>query len=119
MWEDSHYCWVVICKNDWFHLRQSIFFGHKIPLGETDAFASLPALEGPFAVRCDECCKEYRYKPSDVRRFDNELPESFTPHPLFQEWGTNSVVTEQSPANTDPASSVRLAPNSQKGPLGV
>src|SRR5947207_1812117 len=30
MWEDSRYCWVVICKNHWFHVRQNIFFGHRI-----------------------------------------------------------------------------------------
>src|SRR5258708_38961019 len=35
-------------------------------------------------VRCDECHKEYRYKPSDLLRFEQELPESFSPHPLFQ-----------------------------------
>ena len=88
MWEDSHYCWVVMCKNHWFHRRQSIFYAHKIPLCRTDSFAPVPALEGPFTVRCDECGKEYRYKPSDVIRFDEELPESFTPHPLCREDST-------------------------------
>ena len=87
MWEDSNYCWVVLCKNTWFHFRQSLFSSHRIPLGETDAVMSPPALDGPFRVRCDECGKEYLYKPSDLRRHEQELPESFTPHPLFQAGG--------------------------------
>lgn len=87
MWEDSNYCWVVLCKNSWFHLRQSLFSSHRIPLGETDAVMSAPALDGPFAVRCDECGKEYLYKPSELRRFEQDLPESFTPHPLFRPGG--------------------------------
>ena len=84
MWEDSNYCWVVLCKNHWFHLRQALFTSHRIPLGETDAVMSLPALKGRFSVRCDECGKEYLYKPTDVRRYEQELPESFNPHPLFR-----------------------------------
>ena len=84
MWEDSSYCWVVLCKNHWFHLRQNIFFGHRIPLGETDAIMPRPALEERFRVRCDACGKEYVYKSSEVRRFNQQLPESFTPHPLFR-----------------------------------
>jgi hypothetical protein len=84
MWEDSNYCWVVLCKNHWFHLRQSLFASHRIPLGETDAVMPLPSLSGPFTVQCDECGKQYVYKPSDVRRYEQELPEGFTPHPLFR-----------------------------------
>jgi hypothetical protein len=87
MWEDSNYCWVVLCKNAWFHFRQSLFSSHRIPLGETDAVMSPPALDGPFRVRCDECGKEYLYKPTDIRRYEQELPASFTPHPLFQPGG--------------------------------
>jgi hypothetical protein len=83
MWEDSHYCWVVICKNRWYHLRQNIFYGHKLPPGETDVYASPPAFKSSFSVRCDDCRKEYRYKPSEVLRHEQELPKSFTPHPLF------------------------------------
>ena len=85
MWEDNQYCWVVACKNHWFHMRQNMFFGHKIPLGEADAFSSLPRLEGNFPVRCDDCGKEYLYKPSDVRRYEHSLPQSFIPHPLFRD----------------------------------
>lgn len=84
MWEDRQYCWVVICKNRWYHVRQNLFFGHRILLGETDSVTPLPALNGRFTVRCDDCRKEYSYKPEEVRRFDQELPESFTPHPLFR-----------------------------------
>jgi hypothetical protein len=84
MWVDSHYCWVVLCKNHWFHIRQNLFFRHRIPLAETDPLAPRPSLDGHFRVRCDDCSKEYFYKPSDVLRFEQELPESFTPHPLFR-----------------------------------
>jgi hypothetical protein len=84
MWENPHYCWEVVCKNHWFHLRQNLFYGHKNPLGEVDAYAPPPILNGSFAVRCDDCHKEYRYKPSDVMRHEQELPEFFIPHPLFR-----------------------------------
>jgi hypothetical protein len=84
MWEDNGYCWVVLCKNNWFHRRKNLFYQHKIPLAETDAYATSPALKGNFTARCDECHKEYLYKPSDVLRHDQELPTSFLPHPLFQ-----------------------------------
>ena len=82
MWEDSRYCWVVLCKNYWFHARQNILFKHRIPLGETDGITPCP-VDCPFAARCDLCEKEYRYKPSDVLRVEQETPEGFTPHPLF------------------------------------
>jgi hypothetical protein len=85
MWEDSNYCWVVLCKNHWFHFRQTLLTSHRIPLGETDGVMSLPAIEGRFSVRCDDCGKEYLYKASDVRRYEQELPESFFPHPLFRQ----------------------------------
>ena len=84
MWEDNNYCWVVLCKNNWFHFRRTPSSKHKIPLAETDAYAPPPALQNSFTVRCDECHKEYRYKPSQVLRHDQELPASFNPHPLFQ-----------------------------------
>ncbi len=84
MWVDSHYCWVVLCKNHWFHLRQNIFFRHRIPLAETDPVAPRPSLEGRFRVQCDDCRKEYFYKPSEVLKYEQELSDSFTPHPLFR-----------------------------------
>jgi hypothetical protein len=87
MWEDSSHCWVVLCKNHWFHLRQNLFSSHRIPLGETDAVAALPPVKERFRVRCDDCGKEYLYKPADVRRYERELPHSFVPHPLFREDG--------------------------------
>lgn len=31
MWEDANYCWIVLCKNHWFHVRQNFFFRHRIP----------------------------------------------------------------------------------------
>jgi hypothetical protein len=85
MWEDSNYCWVVLCKNHWFHFRQTLLTSHRIPLGETDGVMDLPPLNGRFSVRCDDCGKEYLYRPSDVRRFEQELPVSFIPHPLFRQ----------------------------------
>jgi hypothetical protein len=84
MWADSHYCWVVLCKNHWFHLRKNLFFRHRIPLAETDPIAPRPTIDHHFRVRCDECAREYFYKPSEVMRFELELPETFTPHPLFR-----------------------------------
>lgn len=85
MWEDSRYFWVVLCKNHWFHVRKNLFFRHKILLGETDAITPRPAIDQRFKVRCDECGKEYTYKPSEVLRVEHEPPEPFTPHPLFRE----------------------------------
>lgn len=82
-WEGSQYCWVVLCKNRWFHLRHNFFFNHKIPLGITDEFASCPTLDDPFAVKCDKCGKEHLYKPSEVWRSKLRLPKDFTPHPNF------------------------------------
>lgn len=99
MWEDSSYCWVVQCKNHWFHLRKNLFFRHRIPLAETDAITPRPAIDRRFRVRCDECGKEYSYKPSEVLRFEQEPPESFLPHPLFRDESSNShrVVAEPGP----------------------
>ena len=85
MWVDSHYSWVVLCKNHWFHLRQNLFFRHRIPLAETDPVAPRPSLEGRFRVQCDDCRKEYFYKPSEVLKYEQELSDSFTPHPLFRD----------------------------------
>jgi hypothetical protein len=85
MWADSHYCWIVICKNGGFHRHTNLLFGHRIPLGETDAVSPRPALAGSFKVQCDECGKEYSYEADDVLRFELELPETFTPHRLFRD----------------------------------
>jgi len=85
MWADSHYVWVVLCKNHWAHLRVNLFYRHRIPLAETDPVDPRPVLNGPFRVRCDKCGKEYFYEPSEVLRFEQELPDNFTPHPLFRD----------------------------------
>ena len=82
-WEDANYCWVVICKNKKFHRQTNVMFGHKIPLGETDALSPLPALSGSFPARCDECDDEYHYDPAEVLRVELTLPDKFVPHPLF------------------------------------
>ena len=85
MWEDPNYCWIVLCKNHWFHMRQSFLVRHRIPLAEADAVSPLPALPKHFTVRCDDCRKTYTYKPKDVMRSELEVPKSFKPHHLFLE----------------------------------
>jgi hypothetical protein len=82
MWGDIHYCWVVLCKNYFFHMRQNLFFRHRIPLAFTDPFSPVPEVENPFHVRCDDCGKTYVYRRSEIRRYEGEVPK-FTPHPLF------------------------------------
>ena len=84
MWDDINYCWVVLCKNHWFHMRKNLFFRHRIPLGETDAVSPPPSLHAGFKVRCDACRKEYEYEPSDLLRHEVKPEETFTPHPLFR-----------------------------------
>jgi len=44
-WANPSYCWVVICKNARVHRETNMMFGHKIHLGETDAFEPLPVSE--------------------------------------------------------------------------
>ena len=85
MWEDSSYCWVVLCKNRLYHIPRNFIYRHKIPLAETDSVTSRPPVKVPFRVHCDMCGKEYVYQPSDVLRIERDLPEGFTPHPLFRE----------------------------------
>jgi hypothetical protein len=80
---DSQYVWVVVCKNQRFHKRQNLFFGHKIPLGETDSVMPPPALDDLIRVRCDDCGQEYAYHPKDLVRMELELPDTFAPHPFF------------------------------------
>ena len=84
MWDTSEYCWLVICKNKKFHSQENELFGHRILLGQTDAFSPRPALSGNLAVRCDRCGEEYVYEPAEVMRYEESLPDSFTPHPLFR-----------------------------------
>ena len=85
VWGDCGYCWVVICKNHWFHRKRNLFNVHRIPLGEADAVSTRPAIKQHFVAQCDECFKEYVYKPSQVLRWEMEPPSSFVPHPLFRE----------------------------------
>jgi hypothetical protein len=101
MWEDTRYFWVVHCKNHWFHVRKNLFFRHRIPLAETDAVTPRPAVDCRFRVRCDECGKEYVYKPSEVLRFGQEPPESFTPHPLFRDESTGSHPVVEGSSSDD------------------
>jgi len=97
MWEDSRYFWVVPCKNYWFHMRKNLFFRHRILLAETDAITPRPAIDQRFTVRCDQCGREYLYKPSEVLRSELEPPESFTPHPLFRDEGSGAHAATARP----------------------
>ena len=111
VWEDANYCWVVLCKNHWFHMRQSFLVRHRIPLAETDTVTPLPPLPKHFKVRCDECRKTYTYKPKDVLRSELEVPASFKPHPLFRE--EPEVVDsdrskEKEPPQKEPTSAKQL-----------
>jgi hypothetical protein len=81
-WSES-YAWVVICKNTKVHCAANVNAGHKIPLAETDAFASPPKLQS-FVVSCDECGKEYSYEIEEVLRLEMDLPPGFKPHPQFE-----------------------------------
>lgn len=84
MWEDVQYCWVVLCKNYFYHVRQNLFHRHRIPLGITDAISTRPVINTRFGVRCDDCGKLYLYESSEVVRYEQEPPEPFQPHPLFR-----------------------------------
>jgi hypothetical protein len=85
MSESKQYFWVVLCKNHRFHKQQNLFFGHKIPLGETDPYVPPPDLDDGVSVRCDQCGHEYQYAPDEVVRLELDPTDldSFKPHPLF------------------------------------
>src|SRR5438132_501874 len=108
MWEDNSYFWVVLCRNHWFHARKNLFFRHKILLAETDAFASRPPVNRPFKVRCDECGKEYVYKPTEVLRVEHEPAESFTPHPLFRDEADPSEESDAEKSQLNIGSPMRI-----------
>lgn len=82
LWSEP-YVWVVICKNRRFHNSENTSIGHRIPLGETDAFSRSPEIEFRMTIRCDECGKEYEYDPAELLRAQMELARDFEPHPLF------------------------------------
>jgi hypothetical protein len=103
MWEDDRYFWVVLCKYKWFHVPESLslFYKYRVALGETDAVSPCPVVNGSFMVRCDGCGKEASYRASDVLKFEMEPPESFTPHPLFAEGGTDSPAVVEHRTSQD------------------
>jgi len=81
--DSSQYFWIVLCKNRRFHKRQNLYFGHSIPLAETDAFLPPPSLNDRLSVKCDDCGREYSYELKDLLRAELEPREGFVPHPLF------------------------------------
>lgn len=82
---EGQYYWAVLCKNHRFHRQQNLFFAHKIPLAETDAYLPPPPISGHLSVQCDDCGHEYSYEPKEIVRIQLDYPEPFTPHPLFAE----------------------------------
>jgi hypothetical protein len=80
----TDYFWVVVCKNHRFHHKGNTGYEHRVLLGETDAYASLPMLPDRISVRCDSCGGEYSYKRKEVMRDEVPVPETFEPHPLFK-----------------------------------
>ena len=94
MWEDRNYCWIVLCKNHFYHLMHNFLFKHRIPLGFADAYMSVPPLNGPFSVKCDVCGATYSYEPSEVMRVEHDLPDAFKPHPLFRSEGVDPGVAD-------------------------
>lgn len=116
----QNYCWIVLCKNHSFRMRQSFLVRHRIPLAETDAVTPLPRLPKHFTVQCDDCRKRHAYKPKDVLRSELELPESFKPHPLFQEEpeavdSDRSKEQEQKPRQEEPPQGEQLQGEARKG----
>jgi len=81
----SQYFWVVLCKNRSFHRQQNLYFGHTIPLAETDAILSPPSFKEQLRVKCDDCGREYSYDPKELLRTELDPPEGFVTHPLFVE----------------------------------
>lgn len=79
----SDYIWVVICKNDEFHIKNNSFSGYKIALGETDAFENPPEIGDGLKVRCDACGQENTYVADDVMRLQMQVAANFKPHPRF------------------------------------
>jgi hypothetical protein len=87
----TDYFWVVLCKNRGVHNKNNHFFRRAIPLAETDEVSPPPQITA-LTVRCDDCGEEYTYEAEDVFRAELEHPESFTPHPLFQDSGLKPAV---------------------------
>jgi hypothetical protein len=64
MWADSHYCWIVICKNGGFHRHTNLLFGHRIPLGETDAISPRLLSPGVSTFNAMSAAKSIPTKPT-------------------------------------------------------
>ncbi len=88
MWVDSNYCWVVVCKNHWFHGRGNFFTVHRIPLGETDAVLPRPNIDKPFRVRCF-AARSNPTKPTNTSPHRPRSPhqENGSYEPWNRSWG--------------------------------
>jgi hypothetical protein len=85
MEHESGYFWVVLCKNRIYHYFQHRSVRHPILLGETDSVSPPPLLPASFRARCDECGREYKYRPGQLLRFETDPPAEFVAHALFFE----------------------------------
>ena len=103
MWDEANaeYYWIVLCKNQLYHLKQSQAAGHPILLGETDSVSPPPNLEMNFEATCDDCGKEYTYSPRELLRHETEPPASFSAHPLFADF--DSIPITQQTGSPAPA----------------
>ena len=74
---------MLICKNRKFHNRENTSIGHRVPLGETDAF-SPPTIDFRMTIRFDECGKEYEYEAAELLRAQMEVGLNFRPTPTVR-----------------------------------
>ena len=96
MWDQANgeYYWIVLCKNQHYHRKQSLAAIHPILLGETDSVSPLPPLKKTFLVTCDDCGTEYKYSPREILRYETEPPASFLAHPLFADPDSAPITQE-------------------------
>jgi len=106
MADHTEYFWVVLCKNHCFHRRQNLYFGHSIPLAETDAILPPPPVYENLFVRCDDCGQEYSYGPREILRAEFDPPHDFKPHPLFARTEKATKASSLAIGNSDAAGTI-------------
>jgi hypothetical protein len=80
----TDYLWVVVCKSHRFHTKGTLGTGHKILLGESDAYAALGMLPETINACCGSCGEEYTYKLKEIMGHEVPVLEAFVLHPLFK-----------------------------------